>query len=255
MNSEKERSSLLNRAGKTLLRHITPQIYAQRSIREWPAWLEKVHEVSVPRAVIPQPEVTSSGGANINIVLRLLDQTRSLPGAIADCGVFRGASLVAIGIYLRQNGIEKTIYGFDSFAGFDESINFDMGLSGVHEKEKVLGGFSNTSIELVLAKVRAFKLNKIRLVPGYFKDAFPKVPADVQFCFAHLDVNLYTSYKECMEFCYPRLVKGGIILLDEYNDPPWPGCKEALDEFLADKPEKLQAAVSENYQKFYMVKQ
>ncbi len=67
-------------------------------------------------------------------------------------------------------------------------------------------------------------------------------------------MNLYSSYKQCMEFFYPRMVNGGVILLDEYNDPPWPGCNQALDEFLADKPEKLQEAVSENYIKYYMVK-
>jgi hypothetical protein len=146
------RSSLLSRAAKSVLRQLTPPIYSQRLLAQWPAWLEKVHEVSVPRAVIPQPRLTAAGGANINILLRMVDQTSSLPGAIADCGVYRGASLIAMAVYLRQKGIAKTIYGFDSFAGFDESINFDMALLGSDEDEKVIGGFSNTSIQLVLDK-------------------------------------------------------------------------------------------------------
>ncbi len=62
-------------------------------------------------------------------------------------------------------------------------------------------------------------------------------------------------YKECLQFFYPRMVAGGILLLDEYNDPPWPGCNKAVDEFLAGKPEHLQVIERNNYQKWYFVKQ
>ena len=47
---------------------------------------------------------------------------------------------------------------------------------------------------------------------------------------------------------------GGIILINSYNDPPWPGCNQAIDEFLQDKPEKLQLIEMDNYQKFYLCK-
>lgn len=58
-----------------------------------------------------------------------------------------------------------------------------------------------------------------------------------------------------MEFFYPRINKGAVILLDEYNDPPWPGCNKAVDEFLADKAETLQKIEMDNYQKWYLRKQ
>ena len=47
---------------------------------------------------------------------------------------------------------------------------------------------------------------------------------------------------------------GGIVLFDEYNDPPWPGCNLAIDEFLADKPEKLMAITMNNYEKYFIQK-
>jgi hypothetical protein len=50
------------------------------------------------------------------------------------------------------------------------------------------------------------------------------------------------------------LVKGGVILLDEYDDPPWPGCNKAVDEFLADKPEKPVAIQSDNFVKYFIRK-
>ncbi len=69
-----------------------------------------------------------------------------------------------------------------------------------------------------------------------------------------MDVNLYDSYRECLHFFYPRMELGGIILFDEYNDPPWPACNKAVDEFLAGKPEALRMICRDNYQKWYFVK-
>ena len=71
----------------------------------------------------------------------------------------------------------------------------------------------------------------MQLVSGYFRDTLQEF-SELRFSFVHLDCDIYASYMECLEFFYPRLAPGGIILLDEYNDPPWPGCNKAVDEFL-----------------------
>jgi hypothetical protein len=62
------------------------------------------------------------------------------------------------------------------------------------------------------------------------------------------------SYKQTLTYFYPRISRGGVILFDEYNDPPWPGCKIAVDEFLADKPEKPVPITMDNYQKYFIEK-
>src|SRR5207244_6009322 len=54
----------------------------------------------------------------------------SIPGDVAECGVWRGRSLVAMGLYLQQQGSRKTIFGFDSFQGFDASVQHDLLLGG-----------------------------------------------------------------------------------------------------------------------------
>jgi hypothetical protein len=43
-------------------------------------------------------------------------------------------------------------------------------------------------------------------------------------------------------------------LLDEYNDPHWPGCNQAVDEFLACRPEKLERISQDGYEKYLIVK-
>jgi hypothetical protein len=93
----------------------------------------------------------------------------------------------------------------------------------------------------------------VTLVRGYFQDTLPKY-CDSQFCFVHLDCVIYESYRRCLEFFYPRMVTGGVILLDEYKDPPWPGCTQAVDEFVADKPERITEIKSDNYIKYYLRK-
>ncbi len=70
------------------------------------------------------------GPSNINILLSLLEQTEHLDGDVAECGVFRGATLLAMGLHLHQRGVDKTFLGFDSFQGFDESVAIDVALGG-----------------------------------------------------------------------------------------------------------------------------
>lgn len=239
---------------KTMVRVISPPLIRDLSIAQWPGWLGRVHDIKVPHSLIPQRRPAPTGTANINILVRMIERTKALPGDIADCGVFRGGSTAGMGLYLRQHRIKKTIYGFDSFEGFDpESAAADMKLGGAENEDRHEHGFSATSMDEVMQKARRFHLNVV-LVPGYFSQSLPTLPQSIRFCFAHLDVNLYDSYKQCLEFFYPRMVAGGVILLDEYNDPPWPGCNKAVDEFLHDKPERLRVAESDNYQKWYFAK-
>jgi O-methyltransferase len=242
-------------AAKSIIRMTSPAVARHLPVENWPAWLGRIHGVKVPRAVVPQSVPAPTGGANIKILLRMIVRTKDLEGHIAECGVFQGGSAVAMGLYLRQQRIEKRVYGFDSFEGFDpESARRDLQLGGAYNDDRHEHGFNETSGETVLAKVTRFGLTNIELVPGYFSESLRKFSGSTSFCFVHLDVDLYDSYRDCLEFFYPRLVTGGIILLDEYNDPPWPGCNKAVDEFMAGKPEILERIDSDHYEKWYFVK-
>jgi O-methyltransferase len=253
-------SKAVKRAVKHTVQHVgrlaPASLYINRPLRRWPRVLGVIHEIAVPRGVrrntMPQPR---SGAANINIILELMDKTANVPGDIGECGVFRGRTLLAMAIYVRERGTGRQIIGFDSFAGFDDSVNIDINLGGPDTDEyRKVGGFSDTSPDLILAKVRRLSLTNVVLVEGFFSNTLSKY-GNGQFSFVHLDCDTYCSYKECLEFFYPRVAPGGIILFDEYNDPPWPGCNQAVDEFLRNKPEKPVRIVADNYEKYYIVKQ
>jgi O-methyltransferase len=247
---------MLKEIAKNIARVLGPPFLRNRPIATWPGWLGLALEVKVPRAVTPKNIADPTGRANINILTEMIERTQSLTGVVADCGVYKAASTVGMALFMRQHGIRKQIYAFDSFQGFDsESVTGDLDLGEVNNKARNKMGYRDFTLEQVKSKIRSFRIDNITLVPGYFSQSFKTLPPDLRFSFVHLDVNLYESYREALEFFYPRLDPSGIILLDEYNDPPWPGCNKAADEFLAGKPEKLQMASRDNYQKWYLVKQ
>ena len=80
------------------------------------------------------------------------------------------------------------------------------------------------------------KLNNIIFKKGFFPDSFNGFNEKISFL--HLDVDLYNSYKNCLDFFYPLLVNGGIITFDEYDNTKWTGAKVAIDEFLKKKTNK-----------------
>jgi len=174
-----------------------------------------------------------------------------LDGDLAECGVYRGETLIPLGLYLKQNHMNKKIFGFDSFEGFGELAHPDAAENATIREHSLC---TNTSYEMVRAKITRLNLSeRVFIIKGFFSTSLSYVH-DRQFCFVHLDCDLYESYKTCLNFFYQRMVSGGVILLDEYNDPPWPGCNRAVDEFLADKPERLKDISSDNYVRYYIEK-
>ena len=159
-----------------------------------------------------------------------------------------------IGLYLKQENSLKKIYGFDSFEGFNEEVKIDIDLGGDNSSQKKIGGFNSTSFNYVENLIKGFKLSdKIKIFQGYFEETLSNVQ-EKKFSFVHLDCDLYSPYKACLEFFYPRISRGGIILIDEYNDPSWPGCNKAVDEFIQTNSIKLSKIEDNNYVKYFIEK-
>ena len=248
-----EKGSLGRFAGE-LLRKWTRPLVRLMPVERCPGWIATLHNLKVLGNVKPNPFESSAGSSNIRIIFRLLGPALALPGDVAECGVWQGSTLIPIGLFMRRRSPAKRLLGFDSFQGLNDTVSRDVALGGDEDPRKRVGGFSNTSFEAVDLRVRQFGLpGAVTLVRGYFQETLPRY-TDGQFCFVHLDCVIYESYRQCLEFFYPRMASGGIILLDEYRDPPWPGCTQAVDEFIADKPERIAEIRSDNYVKYYLRK-
>ncbi len=140
---------------------VSPPFIRGKPISEWPGWLGRVHGIKVPQAQQVKKQPDATGNANIEILCQMIERTRHLPGSIADCGVYQGGSTAGIGLYMREHGIAKTIYAFDSFEGFDpKEVEKELALGGVENEDRHLHGFSGTSLEGVGAKDEALPAGK-----------------------------------------------------------------------------------------------
>ena len=94
--------------------------------------------------------------------------------------------------------------------------------------------FADTSMNSVADPVGADGIKSVR---GYFPGTQDQIPIAVRFAFVHLDCDLYKPFKAGLEFFYPRLVKGGFLVMHDYSSLWWDGVEKAIDEFFAEKPE------------------
>jgi hypothetical protein len=107
-----------------------------------------------------------------------------LEGDFAECGVYRGGTLIPLGLYLAQNNIKKKIFGFDSFAGFGDRAPLDP-IEQAYIRR--YGSCTDTSYDFVQAKIDQLYLSsQVILIEGYFENSL-KAVKDKRFCFLHLD--------------------------------------------------------------------
>lgn len=173
----------------------------------------------------------------------LFCKTVNLPGDIIELGVFRGATLMewANFVEIRNMGDrQKQVIGFDNFTGFTEVSEKDG--AGSEEMKKVEGGFNPAMFEEALEDAIAiydrdrfipYKA-RVKLVKGDIEQTVPKFVKDnpgLRISLIHFDADMYTPTKIGLEYFYPLVVKGGLILFDEYGIRPWGGESNAVDEY------------------------
>lgn len=152
----------------------------------------------------------------------LLPRVAALPGAVAEVGVYRGGTA-----RLLCEGSNAHVFLFDTFEGLPQEHAFDN-----HHKK---GDFADTSVDHVRSVLQG--LGNYTVLKGTFPAMNADVVTDVRFKFVHLDVDIYTSIRDCLAFFSPRMVEGGIIVLDDYTTPTCLGAKRATDEFLQTRPD------------------
>lgn len=153
---------------------------------------------------------------------------RQIPGIFAEVGVYQGATARLIHHYAP----ERVLYLFDTFEGFtDRGHQEEASATGVQITAQQ---FSDTSVERVKQHVKPQSGN-VRFVAGYVPDSIPAELYAMEFAFVHLDADLYSPIISSLNFFYPRMAPGGLIVVHDYN--AWIGARTAVDEFMADKPE------------------
>lgn len=150
--------------------------------------------------------------ARLQVIRDSVIATNHLPGALAEFGVFKGGTARVIGAFAP--GAE--LHLFDTFAGMPEDDE-----DGIHTRGEFAVEFD---------AVRAAIGNPAAVYHvGRFPAALP--PEGTRFRFVHLDCDLYQSVRAGLEYFCPRMVPGGIMLIDDYNAATCPGAKRAVTEY------------------------
>lgn len=167
-------------------------------------------------------------------LVQLFRKTVPLEGLMAECGCFHGLSsyLLCSTLKLAHGGFDGQGYRiFDSFQGLSapqpEDTIEDSGPQAERLRQITRAGHFAASLEEVKAALRGFP--RIEFFPGWIPEAFPDEP-DARYRFVHLDVDVYQPTRDSLEYFYPRVVPGGIIVCDDYG---WPGARKAVEEFCA----------------------
>lgn len=158
-----------------------------------------------------------------------LRQALNFDGAVYELGVYKGGSARLIRDALQAAGRGRMFRLFDTFEGM-KVANEELG-----DRHRA-GDFSETSLKEVKAFVG--EADWIDYRQGWVPETFVGLDDD-KIAFAHIDLDLHTPIADAISFIYPRMVRGGMMVFDDYGFPSTPGARKAIDEFFLNRPEPL----------------
>jgi hypothetical protein len=206
----------------------------------------EVIERSLPHSLTSRPRVLS-----------LIDSVRycherGIPGAFAECGVWRGGSIVAMILTLQDLGVDdRDIYLYDTFEGMPEPTEHDTSqlepsaletwqdASGTGEK--AWPHFFNDEIfseQIVRDNVLStgYPEERVHFVRGKVEDTVPGTAPD-RIALLRLDTDWYESTRHELIHLYPRLSPGGVLIIDDYGH--WEGARRAVDEYFGTEADPI----------------
>ena len=170
-----------------------------------------------------------------------------IPGDFVECGVFRGGSVMAMARTLLELGAtERKIYLYDTFAGMPQPTAADISSSGkvatdVFEQTRIDQDSSewvNASLEEVRNDVKKvpYPFEKFVFVKGKVEATLPELRPSA-IALLRLDTDLYSSTKAELEWFFPLLEKGGVVIFDDYGH--WLGSRKAIDEYFSQQKTRI----------------
>jgi Macrocin-O-methyltransferase (TylF) len=170
----------------------------------------------------------------------LFSMIRDVSGAIVECGVAQGNSLLLfshLSSIMEPYAINRRIVGFDTFAGF-RSLGGKGDPSDISESD-----FSNTSEKLINQAIDLFDMNrsaghlkKTEIVKGDATETiekYVKQHPELTIALLYIDFDLYEPIFAALKNFLPLVCKGGVVVFDEFNYDKFAGetaaCKEILD--------------------------
>jgi hypothetical protein len=189
-------------------------------------------------AISQTPDSGIKRRARFYNLISFLKQTSNLDGGIVECGCWKGLSSYLMTAFIKDTQSEfkgERYHIFDSFEGLSHPTSKDViDYKLVDKKGDRKGSFFkgagayNASLVDVRNVLKDFP--SITYYQGWIPQILPEFSAE-KLKFVHIDLDLYEPIIGALEFFYPMLVSGGIVVCDDYGSLYWPGAKKAVEEF------------------------
>ena len=163
-----------------------------------------------------------------------------IKGSMVECGAWRGGSMMAAALVLqRHHRRDIDLYLYDTFEGMPPPDSNDVDsrgkaaatqLSEAHRsKDSMIWAYSPIEdVQKNLART-GYDASRLHFIKGKVEDTLPAQAPQGPISLLRLDTDWYASTKHELEHLYPKLVPGGVLILDDYGW--WKGSRQAFDEY------------------------
>ena len=179
----------------------------------------------------------------------IIIKTQNLNGTIVECGVGWGRSAFLISEISEIFNLNKKILLCDTYDGFPELSQKDREIPGINK------GYYNAPIEHVKNYFNNSKItNKknIEYIIGDIKETLKNFNNEI--CLLNLDMDIHSSYEFALKNLIKKVVKGGAIIIDEYNSKKWSNIKQLVDLYLPDEKFKFFKSNYPLFNRAYFIK-
>jgi O-methyltransferase len=220
--------------------------------REWADPTTTTDDRAIIEAALPY---TMTGAARLQALVDAVRYciARGIPGAFAECGVWRGGSVLAMLLTLQELGVgDRDIHLYDTFEGMTAPTEHDVSPIDAPALETWQAarqaGEDRPWPELFAPEVfneddvrrtvlgTGYDPDRLHFVKGAVEETLPE-HAPERLALLRLDTDWYESTRAEMEHLYPRLSRGGVLIVDDWGH--WEGARRAVEEHLAAHDEPL----------------
>lgn len=165
-----------------------------------------------------------------------------IPGAIVECGVWRGGSMMAAALALLKESASRDLWLYDTFEGMTAPTPVDIDLHGRHaasylaeieRRADAANAWVFAPLEMVRQAIQStgYPDERLHYVRGPVEETIPgTVPESIAIL--RLDTDWYGSTRHELAHLYPLLSPGGVLIVDDYGH--WAGSRKATDEYISE---------------------
>ncbi|MFK7767053.1 MAG: TylF/MycF/NovP-related O-methyltransferase [Mariniblastus sp.] len=163
----------------------------------------------------------------------------NIAGDFVECGVWRGGSMAAAAKTLAHIDVQdRQLWMYDTYEGMSEPTEQDVdylghtaeNLMSEQDREDAMSVWCCSALEQVKQTMAAtgYDTGRIQFVKGKVEDTLPNTTPE-KIALLRLDTDWYESTRCELEHLFPKLVPGGVLIVDDYGH--WEGCRRAVDEY------------------------